>query len=133
MVNCYTSSILTSSQVLKKALTPSLTCKPKKIVVQLEKKKGEKMQTIVHKLDWYTKLVLTIIAVALMVMILKPVFVSKEVGASGKNSTQKKAIDVNLNIDKIGGQKILRWWEAERAEKGIPIYVEGKITTEKLQ
>lgn len=84
------------------------------------------MQIVLHKLDWYTKLVLTVIAVALMIMLLKPLFTSEEAGA--KN--ERQAIDVNLNIDQVGGEKILRWWEGERTEKGIPIYIDGKIITE---
>jgi len=62
-------------------------------------------------------------------MILKPLFTSEKASASG--DIQAKTINVNLNIDKVGGQKVLRWWEAERVEKGIPLYVEGKIITEK--
>lgn len=84
------------------------------------------MQVIVHQLDWYTKLVLTVIAIALLAMILKPLLISK--GATASSSRQ--VLDVNLNIDKVGGEKILRWWEGERTEKGIPIYIDGKITTE---
>ncbi|MBE0478651.1 hypothetical protein IBX65_05980 [Candidatus Aerophobetes bacterium] len=86
------------------------------------------MQIVLHKLDWYTKLVLTVIAAALIAMLLKPFFTSREVGATAE--IQRQIIDVNLNIDQVGGEKILRWWERERAEKGIPIYIEGKITTE---
>ncbi|MCD6256902.1 hypothetical protein J7J45_02410 [Candidatus Aerophobetes bacterium] len=86
-------------------------------------------QVIVYKLDWYIKIVLTVIAIALVVMILKPLFTSERASASG--DIQAKTINVNLNIDKVGGQKVLRWWEAERVEKGIPLYIEGKVTTEK--
>jgi len=84
------------------------------------------MQVVVHKLDWYTRIILTVIAITLMVMVLKPVFTPKEATASG----QRQAIDVNLNIDRVGGEKILRWWEKERTEKGIPLYIDGKIITE---
>ena len=89
------------------------------------------MQIVLHKLDWYTKLVLTVIAAALIVMLLKPLVTSREVGAAGEQ--QRQVIDVNLNIDQVGGEKILCWWEKERAEKGIPIYIDGKIITEQLK
>ena len=87
------------------------------------------MQIVVHKLDWYTKLVLTIIAAALVVTILKPLYVSQKATAAG----ERHLVDVNLNIDRIGGEKVLRWWEADRAEKGIPIYIDGRIITEKSE
>jgi len=85
-------------------------------------------QIVLHKLDWYTKIVLTIIAAVLTMTLLKPLFTSNQAGAATER--QRQVIDVNLNIDKVGGEKILRWWEGERAEKGIPIYVDGKIITE---
>ena len=81
------------------------------------------MQIVLHKVDWYTKLILTIIAAALTVMMLKPLFTSREATASAQN----QVIDVNLNIDQVGGEKILRWWEEGRTEKGIPLYIDGKI------
>ena len=81
------------------------------------------MQIVLHKVDWYTKLILTIIAAALTVMMLKPLFISREATASAQNN----AIDVNLNIDTVGGEKILRWWEEGRTEKGIPIYIDGEV------
>jgi len=87
------------------------------------------MQQVVHTVDWYTKLVLTIIAIALVVMVLRPLFTSEQASASG----ERQIIDVNLNIDRVGGEKILRWWEGERVEKGIPIYIDGRITTQQSE
>ncbi len=86
------------------------------------------MQIIIHRLDWYTKIVLTLIAVALLIMIFKPIITSERATASN----ERRVIDVNLNIDKVGGEKILRWWEGERTEKGIPLYIDGKIITEEV-
>jgi len=83
-------------------------------------------QVITHRLDRYSKVVLTVIAVALVALLFKPLFTSQKATAL----TEKKALDVNLNIDKVGGEKLLRWWEADRTEKGIPIYIDGYITTE---
>lgn len=86
------------------------------------------MQIVLHKLDWFTKIILTVIAAALIVILVKPFFITKE--ATATSETQRQVIDVNLNIDQVGGEKILSWWEKDRAEKGIPIYIDGKITTE---
>lgn len=91
------------------------------------------MQVIVHKLDWYTKLILTIIALSLLWMVFKSLFFSPTVTTAYAGKDAIKVIDVNLNIDKVGGQKILRWWEGERTEKGIPLYIDGRIMTEKLE
>lgn len=86
------------------------------------------MQKILHTVDWYTKMVLTLIAIALLVIAVRPVFTLKK--ASALSEAQPQPLQVDLNIDKVGGEKILRWWEGERAEKGIPIYIDGKIKTE---
>jgi len=83
-------------------------------------------QVVVHKLDWYSKVILTVIAVALVALLFKPLLTSQKAAAL----TERQVLDVNLNIDKVGGQKLLRWWEADRAEKGIPLYIDGHITTE---
>ncbi len=83
-------------------------------------------QVVIHKLDGYSKAVLTIIAVVLVVLLCKPLFTSSMAVAL----TEKQVLDVNLNIDKVGGEKLLRWWEADRAEKGIPLYIDAHITTE---
>ncbi|MCD6407252.1 hypothetical protein J7L81_05220, partial [Candidatus Aerophobetes bacterium] len=64
------------------------------------------MQVIVHKLDWYTRIVLTLIAATLVLIVLKPVFSPRQATATA----QRQIIDVNLNIDKVGGEKILTWW-----------------------
>jgi len=90
------------------------------------------MQVIVHKLDWYTRIILTVIALTLLGMVFKPLFISREVTASA-NKEIREVLDVNLNIDKVGGEKILRWWEGERTEKGIPIYIDGRIITEQSE
>jgi hypothetical protein len=87
------------------------------------------MQVIVHKLDWYTRIILTIIALTLLGMVFKPLFISPKVTASAN----REVLDVNLNIDKVGGEKILRWWEGERTEKGIPIYIDGRIITQQSE
>ncbi|MCD6318964.1 hypothetical protein J7M02_07855 [Candidatus Aerophobetes bacterium] len=83
-------------------------------------------QVVVHKLDWYSKVILTVIAIALVALLFKPLLTSQKAVAL----TGRQVLDVNLNIDKVGGQKLLRWWEADRAEKGIPLYIDGRITTE---
>jgi len=83
-------------------------------------------QVVVHRLDWYSKIILTVIAIALVALLFKPLLTSQKAVAL----TGKQVLDVNLNIDKVGGQKLLRWWEADRAEKGIPLYIDGRITTE---
>lgn len=90
------------------------------------------MQVIVHKLDWYTKVILTVIAFTLLWMILKPFFISREVSALAEKEVGE-VLNVNLNIDKVGGEKILRWWEGERTEKGIPVYIDGRIITEQSE
>jgi|GEM_PF-3079954 len=83
-------------------------------------------QVVVHKLDWYSKVILTVIAIALVALLFKPLLTSQKAVAL----TGRQVLDVNLNIDKVGGQKLLRWWEADRAEKGIPLYIDGRITPE---
>ncbi len=83
-------------------------------------------QVVIHKLDWYSKAVLTVIAVVLVVLLFKPLFTSSKAVAL----TERQVLDVNLNIDKVGGEKLLRWWEADRTEKGIPLYIDAHITTE---
>ncbi len=88
------------------------------------------MQVMVHKLDWYTRVILTIIALSLLWMVFKPLFFSPAMTTAYADKDGIRVIDVNLNIDKVGGEKILRWWEGERAEKGIPIYIDGRLTTE---
>ena len=50
------------------------------------------------KIDLYTKVVLTIIAIALWGLLLKPIFVSESVSAS------TQVLDVN--IEKIGGRTV---------------------------
>jgi len=83
-------------------------------------------QVVIHKLDWYSKAVLTAIAVVLVILLFKPLFTSPKAVAL----TERQVLDVNLNIDKVGGEKLLRWWEADRTEKGIPLYIDAHIATE---
>jgi hypothetical protein len=83
------------------------------------------MRNVIHSFDWYTKAILTIIAVALVALALRPLISSPTATASD----QRQVIDVNLNIDRVGGEKLLRWWEADRAEKGIPLYIDGNVST----
>lgn len=53
------------------------------------------------KIDLYTKFVLTVIALALLGMLFKPIFVSKGANASDGYGQKKEIVDVN--IKEIGG------------------------------
>ncbi len=68
------------------------------------------------KTDLYTKIVLTIIAIALWGILLKPIFISESLGASnrildvnikeiGGRTVSDKILDVN--IQKIKGQNLI--------------------------
>ena len=59
------------------------------------------MKEIKLRVDWYTKAVLTVIALALCWFSVKPLFAAKEVTASG----QKEVVDVN--IVRLGGYSFL--------------------------
>jgi len=83
------------------------------------------MGSIVHTFDWYTKIIFTVIAIALIALALRPFLSSPTATASD----ERQVIDINLNIDRVGGEKLLRWWEADRTQKGIPLYIDGNIGT----
>jgi len=71
------------------------------LFLQIEKgilKKGGTMEEIKLKVDGYTKFILTVIAVALLGLLFKPLLFSKNLTASQQ--------EIDVNITKIDGYRV---------------------------
>ena len=75
------------------------------------------MKEIKLKVDWYTKTVLTIIALALCWFSVKPLFTAKEVIASG----EKEVVDVN--IVRLGGYAFFGHTASNPDDISLPVRI----------
>jgi len=68
------------------------------------------MQKVIVQLDWYTKIVLTLIAIILAGLLAKPYVVSRPAGASSEQATIPVEITrVNLQWTDFMPVKVMNW------------------------
>ena len=69
------------------------------------------MQKVIVQLDWYTKIVLTLIAILLAGLLAKPYVVSRPAGASKQATIPVEITHVNLQWTDFMPVKVMNWPE----------------------
>jgi len=73
-------------------------------------KEREKMQKVIVQIDWYTKIVLTLIAILLAGLLAKPYTVGRPAGASSEQATTPVEIKaISLSWTDFMPVKVMNW------------------------